>query len=88
MGKAVLISAHASLACYLKFKERPEMQTWVSSQFFKVVCTVTDAEFERAKTEADNVVLTESTLENVEVAVAFCPREEYPKMFKFLRLWK
>jgi len=87
-GKAVVVSAHASLACYLKFVDNADMQTWVNGQFFKVVCSVNDAEFERFKAEPDNLVLTESTLEGQEVAIAFCPREEYPKPFRFLKLWK
>ena len=87
LGKAVLVSAHSSLACYLKFKEHLEMQQWLDTSFKKVVCVVNDAEFEKARLESDNVVLTESTLDNQEVSVAFCPRVEYPKMFKFLRLY-
>ena len=63
------------------------MQQWLDTSFKKVVCVVNDAEFERAKLEADNVVLTESTLDNQEVAVVFCPRVEYSKPFKFLRMY-
>jgi hypothetical protein len=34
------------------------------------------------------VVLTESALGNEEVAIVFKPRKEWPKMFKFFRLYK
>jgi hypothetical protein len=47
-----------------------------------------DQEFEKAKEVEDNVVLTESALENREVAIAFKPRAEWPKAFKFYRLYK
>jgi peptidyl-tRNA hydrolase len=88
VGNAVLASAHASLACYLKFKETPEVKQWLSGPFNKVVCCVNDGEFEKAKKVEDNVILTESALENREVAIAFKPREEWPKPFKFFRLYR
>lgn len=56
--------------------------------FFKAVCKANAKEFENAKQVADHLVLTESALENREVAIVFKPRDEWPKMFKFLRLYK
>ena len=41
-----------------------------------------------AKQVADHVVLTESALDNQEVAIVFKPRQEWPKMFKFLKLYR
>ncbi|MEP0264665.1 peptidyl-tRNA hydrolase [Dokdonia sp.] len=87
-GFAVLAAAHASLAAYLKFKEDPDMQIWVTSTFYKVVCKVNKKEFERAKTFENSVVLTESALDHKEVAIAFKPRKEWPKPFKFYNLYK
>jgi peptidyl-tRNA hydrolase len=87
-GFAVLAAAHASLAAYLKFKDTPEVAEWLSGPFYKAVCRVTDEEFERAKTFEDHVVLTESVLQGQEVAIAFKPRREWPKAFRFLRLYK
>ena len=87
-GFAILAAAHASLAAYLKFKEDPDMQTWVSETFYKVVCKVNDKEFQKAKTFEDHVVLTESALDHTEVAIAFKPREEWPKPFRFYKLYK
>lgn len=89
VGKAIVAAAHASLACYLKFPDHPATEAWLDGPaFYKVVCKVTDAEFEKAKEESDYVVLTESTLEGQEVAIAFLPREEFPKRFQFFRLYK
>jgi len=34
------------------------------------------------------VVLSESALDNRELAIVFKPREEWPKMFRFLKLYK
>ena len=87
-GFAVLAAAHASLAAYLKFKDSPEVAEWLAGPFYKAVCKVTDEEFERAKETPDHVVLTESALDNQEVAIAFKPRAEYPKPFRFFRLFK
>jgi hypothetical protein len=52
-----------------------------------VVCKVTEDEFEQAKAVEDHVVLTESKLNGDEVAIAFKPREEWPKAFQFYRLY-
>ncbi len=87
-GFAVLAAAHASLSCYLRFRDSAEVAEWVSGPFYKVVCRVTDSEFEAAKRFADHVVLTESALGGAEVALAFRPREEWPKAFKFYRLYR
>lgn len=82
-----VITAHASLACFRKFETSENMQTWINGIFKKVVCVVNETEFTNAKKEPDHVVLTESALDNQEVCLAFSPREEYSKMFKFFRMW-
>lgn len=87
-GFAVLAAAHASLACFLKFREAPEVAEWLAGPFYKAICKVSDAEFERAKEVADHVVLTESALDGQEVAIAFKPRAEWPKAFRFYRLYR
>lgn len=87
-GFALLAAAHASLACYLKFRETPEVEAWLAGPFHKVVCRVSDAEFEAAKAFEDNLVLTESALGGAETAVAFRPREEWPKAFRYYRLYR
>ncbi len=88
LGYALVAAAHASLAAYLKFQDTPEVREWLSSPFFKAICKVTEAEFERAKECPDYVVLTESALDGAEVALAFRPREDWPKAFKFFRLYR
>ena len=86
-GYAILAAAHASLAAYLKFKNNPEVQNWISGSFFKVICKVNEKEFENSKQFEDHIVLTESGLNSAEVAIAFKPRQEWPKPFKFFRLY-
>jgi len=88
LGFAMVAVAHASLAGYLKFQETPEVRQWLSGPFFKAVCKANATEFENAKAVADHVIITESALGNTEVAIVFKPRDEWPKMFKFLRLYR
>ena len=88
LGFAIVAVAHASLAAFLKFKESAEVEEWLAGPFRKVVCRVSEEEFEAAKREGDHVVITESALGGSEVALAFKPREEWPKSFKFFRLYK
>lgn len=87
-GFALVAAAHASLAAYLKFQDTSEVREWIAGPFYKTVCKVTDEEFEQAKSFPDHVVITESALDGVEVALAFRPREEWPKPFKFYRLYR
>lgn len=82
-----VITAHASLACYKKYETNENMITWIKGIFKKVVCVVNETEFESFKNEENHIVLTESSLDNKEVCIAFCPRDEYPKKFKFLKMW-
>ena len=88
LGFAMVAVAHASLAGYLRFQDEPEVREWLSGPFFKEVCKVNAKEFENAKQVADHLVLTESALGDQEVAIVFKPRHEWPKMFKFLRLYR
>ena len=88
LGIAAVSIAHASLATYLKFSDDPAVKEWVSGSFRKVVCKVTGKEFEKAKEVADHVVLTESSYDGQEVSIAFKPRVEYPKFFRYLRPYR
>lgn len=82
-----VIAAHASLACFRQYEHDEDMQSWINTVFRKAVCKVSETEFEQAKAVEKNVLLTESALDNQEVCLAFSPRQEYPKSFKYFRLW-
>lgn len=88
LGKAAVGIAHASLACYLRYKDTTEVAKWLDGPFYKTVCLVNDTEFEKAKELEHHIVITESTLDNQETVIAFKPREEYPKRFGYYRLFK
>jgi len=90
IGHALLACAHGSLSCYLR---TPEFRHWwdlYMQSFRKVVCKVTDKEFEKAKTYIDchYIIVTESGLNDMETALVFVPRGEWPEFFKSLKLYK
>lgn len=88
LGHAINSAAHASLACYLKYKDAPAMQEWLDHSFKKVTVKVTREQFEAAKYGWGCVVLTESALDNKEAALAFCPRDAWSDEFKTFPLYK
>jgi hypothetical protein len=78
--------AHGVLIAHLKFQNEPEYQKWLEHSFRKVVCEVSDKEFDDLKSEPGHVIVTESSLNGMEIALVFCPRENWPKKFKFFSL--
>ena len=88
LGFAVVATAHASLAGYLRFQDHPDTAAWLDGPFRKAVCRVSPEEFERAKDVDDQIVMTESVLDGREVALVYRPREEWPKMFRFFPLYR
>ena len=86
LGYATVAAAHASLAAYLKFQDSQQVKQWLAGPFRKAVCRVSAEDFEKAKTVEDHVVLSESALGGQEVSIAFKPREEWPKYFKYFPL--
>lgn len=87
LGLAMAAVAHAAVACYRNYEHTKQMQDWLHS-FKKVICMVSKEEFEEAKKFEANVVLFESALNGEETAIAFMPREQYPKEFKLYRLYE
>ena len=88
IGLGVNAVGHTSLATYLRFKDDPILQAWVTSKHFrKVTCIVSDEQFEKAKKYPDHVIMTENAIGDAEVAIGFKPREEWPEFFKSLKLF-
>jgi len=88
IGYALNSTAHASLACYLKYKEDPRMVEWLANSFAKVTCKVTEQEFcDALLLGLDHVLITESALKGEPVAIAFCPCD-YPAAFKSYHLYR
>jgi hypothetical protein len=71
--------AHGVLATYLKFKDEQIVQDWISGKygpFYKVICQARDLkEWEAIKKWPNNIVITESSLDNLDICIAFKPFE-------------
>jgi hypothetical protein len=90
VGMAMNAAAHAGLMCHLSYKEDEIYQTWLVNSFKKVTCMVTPAEFAMLKKLEDHLVVTESRMDNAELAIVLKPRNdnEWPEFVNLLRLWK
>lgn len=89
LGYAVNSACHAAVAATLKWHDTSEVKEWLEDNFRKVTCRVSRKEFDNAmEKEADWVKITELNLDGRDMALAFKPREEYHKMFKYLKLLK
>jgi hypothetical protein len=82
-----VLMAHKAFS-HLMFENTKTYHEWLEKSFRKVVCEVSDGDFERFKQFDDKVIVTESGLDNMEVGMVFCPRQEWPKAFKFLSMSK
>ena len=89
-GMAMNAAAHAGLMCHLKYADREDYAVWLKNSFKKVTCAVTDAEFAMLRTVEDHIVVTESRLDNAELAIVLKPRHpnEWPEFVNLLKLWK
>ena len=89
IGMAINTACHSAVACTLKYQDSDEVKEWLSDSFRKVTCKVSRKEFDLAMIkEKDYIVMTELNLDGRETALAFKPRDEYHKMFKYLKLYK
>ena len=90
VGMAMNAAAHAGLMCHLKFNKDTDYIDWLDKSFKKVTCAVSDAEFAMLKTLPDSFIVTESRLNNAELAIVLKPRQpnEWPEFVNLLKLWK
>lgn len=69
---------------------RTGTELWAEKSFRKVVCSVTQEQFDEAKTYGivgeDFRIMTESSLDNAEVAIVFRPRVDWEPFFRSLPL--
>ena len=89
-GMAMNAAAHAGLMCHLEFSEHLDYLDWLDRSFKKVTCAVTEAEFAMLKTLENHLVVTESRLNNAELAVVLMPRHDndWPEWVPMLKLWR
>lgn len=91
-----VLVAHAVLGAHLKFtsytektKSGEDYLDWLSYSFKKVVLKVNRKEFDRIK-ELNAVFQAHenSTLNGEKSCAVVCPREEYPNVIKFAKMWQ
>ena len=89
-GHAVNSACHAGAMINSHWKEDdPVMADWYDTSFRKCTCKVNQQEFELAKQQGiEYFVVTEMAFDGKEVALVFKPRREWPKCFKFFKLYK
>lgn len=90
VGMAMNAAAHAGLMCHMKFCDDGDYLEWLEKSFKKVTCAVTPAEFAMLKELPDNLIVTESRLNNAELAVVLKPRHDndWPEFVNLLKLWR
>jgi peptidyl-tRNA hydrolase len=90
VGMAMNAAAHAGLMCHMEFCDDGDYLEWLEKSFKKVTCSVTDAEFAMLKTVEDHLIVTESRLQNAELAIVLKPRHDndWPEFVNLLKLWK
>jgi hypothetical protein len=102
-----LMVAHAAINCIFKYgslpvdevypnipvKEPLFLYWYLHNNMAKVICRVSEREFQQACEEADDYIIQSETngldpghLTNC--VVAFVPRSDYPDCFKHYELWK
>jgi len=88
-GHTILSIAHAASAGGRNWAGDPIYEDWANNSFRKVLCKVSNKEFEKAKTyfPADEFqVMTECAINDEELTIIFKPREEWPNFFKSLKM--
>jgi hypothetical protein len=90
VGMAMNAAAHAGLMCHLACHTMPDYQEWLTKSFKKVTCAVTPAEFAMLKELDGTVIVTESRMDNAELAIVLTPRQdnEWPEFVNLLKLWR
>ena len=90
VGMAMNAAAHAGLMCHLQLRDDANYVEWLDKSFKKVTCAVTPAEFAMLKQIDRHVIVTESRMDNAELAIVLAPRHdnEWPEFVNLLKLWK
>ena len=82
VGVGTVNACHAAMLTYVKFKDDPDTKKWLNpGPWYKVVVSVTDKQFKKAKKVPGHLVIREDRWNNAEVAMGFKPRLNWPKAF-------
>ncbi len=87
-GLGINAVGHVALSTYLKFKDHPDTEEWLRESYRQVTCLVSDKEFESAKKAKEFDIFYENDYNDEPVAMGFRPRREWPRVFKYLKLFR
>lgn len=84
-----VLVAHSVLRADDKFFNNVSYMEWYAGSFKKVVLSVNEKEFDKIIQLSDICISHEnSTLDGKPSCIVICPREEYPNVIKFAKMWK
>jgi peptidyl-tRNA hydrolase len=90
-----VLIAHAVLGAHLQWNWLPDRSSpecyedWLEDSFRKVVLRVNRKEFEKMRVLPNVYEAHENTtLGGEKRCLVICPREEYPNVVKFAKMWK
>lgn len=87
--KVPLLVAHSVLGAHLKFQRQDDYFYWINESFKKVVVCVNRKEFNKIREMSDVYEGYESTILDSEIScLVVCPRDEYPNVLKYSKLYK
>lgn len=86
LGVGIVSVAHAPVMLMQKYRDDELLKEWLETSFRKVVCWVSDEEFEKYKNMDRSIIVSESKFDDKETAIALCPRKEWPKAFHYFML--
>jgi hypothetical protein len=80
--------AHAVLGAHLQFQSNADYQKWLTVSFKKCVVRVNQKEFSKISLLPDVYLAHENhTLDGRKSCAVVCPRDDYPNVLKFAKLW-
>jgi peptidyl-tRNA hydrolase len=85
---ALVAASHASLGTYLTYESDVLMQEWKNTSFIKILLKPLNLEhFQNCKNFGEHRVFTESSLDNLEVAIGYRIVEHPSQFIKDIPLW-
>jgi hypothetical protein len=93
-GHAINSAAHAGTIIMLEWPNDPMVIEWTKNSIRKVTCKITPEQFGYLKQFEDHYIITELAFRSIkdpagkEVGIVFKPRDEWPKYFKYLKMWR
>lgn len=83
-----VVVAHAVLNANAKFSSNPAYVDWYLHSFKKCVVGVNQKEFDKIS-QMDRIFIghENKTNEGKPCCIVICPRQEYPNVIKFAKLW-